>query len=651
MNNNNTSSNNNTDKNYLNVNNNNFDNESRRYSQSSGKRSSTNLSIEFLSPINSTDRDDSFVSSTDSHNPTFLFTPPTQQAFEPNLQETIFLQVPEADMESLKIPHKKSFSSLSNSSCIQSDSSSENSISTGFSIDVTPKLNRILTEKQQKKPKLKRILNKVSNKFYSPLLKLLGGLKPFIYSEYSLLLFSKESKFRQFCKSIINLEYLHYITNLLVLLDWLVIILKNHCWGEDCSNEKRYIFVIILQCLNALFLLEIILNSIANGLVFEHKVNKFKKTSFIIEQKIINEFNEVNSYLTNNSNHNGHGTADNYQNSPYLRKTVNRLDFLSTLAFWVLQILIWNSQKYDKEDPIVLILQFVNALRPIRLLFFINYFKPIIKTLKLSLPLLKNVTIFILFFFILLSNFGLILFQGTLDKRCKFYDGHDGSGNPKVNTTDIFCYGTRRNSMEPAYTQLGYYCPMGYWCDSVEEVEDKQYKILTFNNFLSSALIVFITITNQLYSDIMYDTMRTNGWWSSAYYCLIVILFSFWLIELYVAVIGRIFEKIREEEELVKSKSNRKDSIEENESSNWKQFLGFEFQHNIEDPQSIQLNQFNTITGKYESIESYQSKKSKNKTFKQLLKSPARGLPGLIPQKLDHILVKLLPILEMISFF
>jgi ABC-type branched-subunit amino acid transport system permease subunit len=52
----------------------------------------------------------------------------------------------------------------------------------------------------------------------------------------------------------------------------------------------------------------------------------------------------------------------------------------------------------------------------------------------------------------------------------------------------------------------------------------------------------------------MYDTMKTNGWWSSAYYCLIVILFSFWLIELYVAVIGRIFEKIREEEELMKSK-------------------------------------------------------------------------------------------------
>jgi hypothetical protein len=33
-----------------------------------------------------------------------------------------------------------------------------------------------------------------------------------------------------------------------------------------------------------------------------------------------------------------------------------------------------------------------------------------------------------------------------------------------------------------------------------------------------------------------------------------------------------------------------------------------------------------------------------------LLKSPARGLPGLIPQNLDYYLVKLLPILEMISF-
>jgi hypothetical protein len=395
MNNNNTSSNNNN-SNYLNVNNN-FDNESRRYSQSSGKRSSTALSIEFLSPINSPDRGSSITSSTDSQNPTFLFTPPTQQAFEPNFQETTFLKVPEADTESLKIPHRqKSFSSLSNSSCIQSDSSSETSVSTGFSIDVTPKLNRILTEKQQKKPKLKRILNKVGNKFYSPLLKLLGGLKPFIYSEQSLLLFSKESKIRQACKSIINLKYLQFITNLLVILDWLAIVLKNQ------YSEKEHVFIVILQCLNVIFLVEIVLNSIANGLIFEHKVNKFKKTSFIIEQKIINEFNEVNSYLTNSSSSNGHGTADNCQNSPYLRKTVHRLDFLSTLAFWIFQILIWNSQEYDRENPVILMLQFINALRPIRLLFFINYFKPIIKTLKLSLPLLKNVTIFIMFFFILL---------------------------------------------------------------------------------------------------------------------------------------------------------------------------------------------------------------------------------------------------------
>jgi hypothetical protein len=46
----------------------------------------------------------------------------------------------------------------------------------------------------------------------------------------------------------------------------------------------------------------------------------------------------------------------------------------------------------------------------------------------------------------------------------------------------------------------------------------------------------------------MYHTMAANGWWAAIYFCIIVILFSFWLVDLYVAVIGRIFEKIREED-------------------------------------------------------------------------------------------------------
>ncbi|KAG0090940.1 calcium channel protein [Podila epicladia] len=229
---------------------------------------------------------------------------------------------------------------------------------------------------------------------------------------------------------------------------------------------------------------------------------------------------------------------------PFLRHTFNRIDFIAVICYWIdFSLMVAGVEN-------IYFFKTIAAMRTLRLLNITAGSSTILQSLKKSAPLLVNIALFIAFFFIIFSIVGVQAFKGSFSRRCVLASNHTES-------VDQFCGGhynasaarglspylNADNSSSPT-SPKGRICSAGFVCkDTGASFENA----LSFDAIYSSMVPVYVLMTGQTWTDMMYSTMDAEYGWSSIYFVLVILVMNFWILNLFIAVINEMFAKIRDD--------------------------------------------------------------------------------------------------------
>ena len=179
------------------------------------------------------------------------------------------------------------------------------------------------------------------------------------------------------------------------------------------------------------------------------------------------------------------------------------------------------------------------------------------RSLKKAAPLLLNVAFLCGFFWLLFSIVGVQSFKSSLRRNCVWTDPDDNTQT--FTNSDQFCGGQLINDSGTLVSQgyknaqgiisgptkgKGFLCPVNSIC--VED--DNPYNgTQSFDNILQSLELVFVIMSSNTWSDLLYTVSDTDYLISSLFFIVGIIILSLWLISLLIAVITSTFQIIREE--------------------------------------------------------------------------------------------------------
>ncbi|OQO05020.1 hypothetical protein B0A48_08040 [Cryoendolithus antarcticus] len=240
----------------------------------------------------------------------------------------------------------------------------------------------------------------------------------------------------------------------------------------------------------------------------------------------------------------------------YLRHSFNRLDFVAVVSFWISFLLgavgiEWGYRLY--------VFRMMSCLRILRLLNITSGTLVILRSLKRAAPTLLNVAILISFFWLLFAIVGVQSFKSSLRRTC-VWDGSQANPQTANYTSNAigsfqFCGGWKAANQtdQPWLTAdgiwganeaKGYICPVGSWC---VEGGNPYNNTVSFDNIGNSLEMVFVIMTSNTFSDIMYYLTESDYLAAAIFYAVGIMIMSLWLINLLIAVITSSFQVIREE--------------------------------------------------------------------------------------------------------
>ena len=239
----------------------------------------------------------------------------------------------------------------------------------------------------------------------------------------------------------------------------------------------------------------------------------------------------------------------------YLRHSFNRLDFVAVISFWISFSLNATNIEWGHR---LYVFKMMSCLRILRLLNITSGTSVILRSLKRAAPSLLNIGILIGFFWLLFGIVGVQSFKSSLRRTC-VWDG-SRADPPQANYTldEQFCggwwewNGTDTNQMPwvfdngnpGAKKSKGYVCPVGSWC---VQGENPYNNTVSFDNVGNSMEQVFVIMTSNTFTDIMYQLADTDYLVAALYYAFGIVILYLWLLNLLIAVISSAFQVIREE--------------------------------------------------------------------------------------------------------
>jgi voltage-dependent calcium channel len=240
----------------------------------------------------------------------------------------------------------------------------------------------------------------------------------------------------------------------------------------------------------------------------------------------------------------------------FLRHSFNRLDFVAVVSFWISFAL--TTVNYENRHH-VYVFRMLSCLRTLRLLGLTSGTSIILRSLKKAAPLLVNVAFLISFFWLLFAIVGVQSFKSSLRRTCVWVNPDGVSGNYTQNIAPEnlqFCGGhldAVTGAPMPWLTALGengttlhkgYLCPQGSFC---VEGENPYNGTVGFDNVLQSIELVFVIISNNTFTDLLYYLTYSDYLAAALFFAAGIVIMSFWLANLLVAVITSSFQVIREE--------------------------------------------------------------------------------------------------------
>lgn len=240
----------------------------------------------------------------------------------------------------------------------------------------------------------------------------------------------------------------------------------------------------------------------------------------------------------------------------FLRHSYNRLDFVAVVAYWIsfgMQI-----GGYEKGRH-VYVFNMLSGLRILRLLGLTSGTSIILRSLKRAAPLLLNVAFLISFFWLLFAIVGVQSFKSSLRRTCVWLNPEPGGQNYVQNLAPEniqFCGGyldavtglpmpwLNSTGQNGTTSHKGFLCPQGSVC---QEGQGPYNGTVSFDNIFQSLELVFVVMSSNTFTDLMYYLMDSDYLVAAVFFAAGIVILTFWLINLLVAVITSSFQVIREE--------------------------------------------------------------------------------------------------------
>ncbi|KAI9312156.1 Ion transport protein-domain-containing protein [Dichotomocladium elegans] len=271
----------------------------------------------------------------------------------------------------------------------------------------------------------------------------------------------------------------------------------------------------------------------------------------------------------------------------YLSGFANWMDVVALSSYWIDLGLMVNAYPYCS------LFKALAAMRPLRLAVFFKGISNILRSLLISWDMLKEVTGFIFFFFVLFALIGLISFNGVFSRRC-FAIGP--SGEQMIVDPPLFCTGYYNGSeVIGAYNPVtgehsypgydGYICANNQICLELQ-ANNPNYGFVNFDTIYFALLTVYTTVSLELWAPIMYQNQSADSRVTALFYCLVAYFLSFILVFMIIAVITSGFSRVKAAHRISaftgKKKRTRVLRIDQNDEE--------ELIWRYEDPKSIEEN-------------------------------------------------------------
>lgn len=233
----------------------------------------------------------------------------------------------------------------------------------------------------------------------------------------------------------------------------------------------------------------------------------------------------------------------------FLRHSFNRLDFVAVVSFWISFIIgVFGVEEHNHAY----VFRMLSCLRILRLLGLTSGTTVILRSLKRAAPLLVNVGFLISFFWLLFGIIGVQSFKSSLRRTCVWIDP---TGQQEDYTTEQYCGGqiSQNGTAEPWFAanglpgasfHKGYLCPYPAQCI---EGENQYNGTVSYDNIFQSLELVFVIMTSNTFSDIMYNLSDSDYLAACLYFAFGIVIMALWLINLLIAVITSSFQVIRDE--------------------------------------------------------------------------------------------------------
>ncbi|CAL8078238.1 unnamed protein product [Calicophoron daubneyi] len=220
----------------------------------------------------------------------------------------------------------------------------------------------------------------------------------------------------------------------------------------------------------------------------------------------------------------------------YLRSFWNVLDF-------TIVVIGLFSKALENMNVDVKALRAFRVLRPLRLLSGLPSLQVVLNSIITAMIPLLHIALLVLFVIIVYAIVGLELFQSKLHLTCYRNTSFlpEMMINPRPCTAESSGLGFKCSEIGPEY-----YCADMYGKDGVRYT-GPQGGIISFDNFLYSMLTVFVCITMEGWTSTGYFVSDAIGsWWPWIYFVTLILLGSFFVMNLVLGVLSGEFSKEKE---------------------------------------------------------------------------------------------------------
>ncbi|XP_039740786.1 voltage-dependent T-type calcium channel subunit alpha-1H isoform X3 [Pteropus medius] len=341
---------------------------------------------------------------------------------------------------------------------------------------------------------------------------------------------------RSWCLRLVCNPWFEHVSMLVIMLNCVTLGMFRPCEDVECRSERCSILKAFDDFIFAFFAVEMVIKMVALGL-FGQKC--------------------------------------------YLGDTWNRLDFFIVMAGMM-------EYSLDGHNVSLSAIRTVRVLRPLRAINRVPSMRILVTLLLDTLPMLGNVLLLCFFVFFIFGIVGVQLWAGLLRNRCfldsnfarnsnltflrPYYQTEEGDENPFI------CSSRRDNGMQkcshiPSRRELRVECTLGWEAYGQPQAEgmgsaghnacinwNQYYNVcrsgdfnphngaINFDNIGYAWIAIFQVITLEGWVDIMYYVMDAHSFYNFIYFILLIIVGSFFMINLCLVVIATQFSETKQRE-------------------------------------------------------------------------------------------------------